>query len=575
MPLSDAEQLMLELVNRARLDPLAEAARFGIALNADLPAGTLNGSAKQVLAPNELLNNAADTQSQWLLDTGLFQHEGPGGNAPADRAFNAGYVRTGWFGENLDVQGTSGVLDLNTVIVTQHEDLFRSHGHRENILNGNYEEIGIGQLAGTFSFAGIGPLNSSMVAQEFAQNVPKVFVTGVIYTDKDSDGFYSIGEGISGYAVSAQGDSTSSQSTGGYALALTPGANVAVTLGGGIEVLADLASETGKIDVVGGDLLLSSVNLVLVSNINKAALLGVANLSLEGAGGADDLTGNKGNNTLMGRAGDDRIEGGDGNDLLRGDDGNDYLHGNSGNDTVSGGVGNDEAIGGPGDDMVSGGDGNDTLTGGNGADTLDGGDGDDLIFAQAGDDVVYGGDGRDSVHLGIGSDIYVGNGSGSDTVRGLAGHDTITGGSDGDLLMGHLGHDVIDGAGGNDTIEGGIGHDRLSGGDGNDLLDGAPGWDTIEGGAGNDTLIGSLGNDQMTGGSGADTFVFTARSGWDTVTDYEDGTDILNITYARASYAQLNIAQDGADVTIWYGSGGIVLQDTHLSQISADDFIFG
>ena len=160
-------------------------------------------------------------------------------------------------------------------------------------------------------------------------------------------------------------------------------------------------------------------------------------------------------------------------------------------------------------------------------------------------------------------------------MRGLAGHDTITGGSDGDLLMGHLGHDVIDGAGGDDTIQGGIGHDRLSGDDGNDLLDAAPGWDTLNGGAGDDTLIGSLGNDEMTGGTGADTFVFTARSGWDTVTDYQDGIDILNITYQNTSYNKLLITQEGADVTIWYGSGGIVLENTHISEITADDFVFG
>lgn len=36
MTISAAEQLLIELINRARLDPLAEAQRLGIDLNAGL-----------------------------------------------------------------------------------------------------------------------------------------------------------------------------------------------------------------------------------------------------------------------------------------------------------------------------------------------------------------------------------------------------------------------------------------------------------------------------------------------------------------------------------------------------------
>ena len=49
------EQLVLELINRARLDPAAEAARFGIALNEGLPAGTISTAAKQPLAMDDAL----------------------------------------------------------------------------------------------------------------------------------------------------------------------------------------------------------------------------------------------------------------------------------------------------------------------------------------------------------------------------------------------------------------------------------------------------------------------------------------------------------------------------------------
>ena len=52
---SAQEQLMLEMINRARLDPKAEAARLGISLNQGIAAGAISSSAKQPLAPNELL----------------------------------------------------------------------------------------------------------------------------------------------------------------------------------------------------------------------------------------------------------------------------------------------------------------------------------------------------------------------------------------------------------------------------------------------------------------------------------------------------------------------------------------
>jgi hypothetical protein len=57
--LADEEQLILELINRARANPEAEASRLGISLNASLPAGTITAAPKQPLAPNQQLQNAS------------------------------------------------------------------------------------------------------------------------------------------------------------------------------------------------------------------------------------------------------------------------------------------------------------------------------------------------------------------------------------------------------------------------------------------------------------------------------------------------------------------------------------
>ncbi len=57
--MTDQEQLLLELVNRACANPLAEAARYGIDLNQGLDPGTLNGNFKQPLSPHQALVDAA------------------------------------------------------------------------------------------------------------------------------------------------------------------------------------------------------------------------------------------------------------------------------------------------------------------------------------------------------------------------------------------------------------------------------------------------------------------------------------------------------------------------------------
>src|SRR4030095_5685138 len=96
------EQYMLELVNRARLDPAAEAALYGVNL------GTISATSKQPLAANDLLLVAAENHSQWMLDTDTFSHTGAGGSDPGDRMAAAGYTFTrGWgWGGNIARQGT-------------------------------------------------------------------------------------------------------------------------------------------------------------------------------------------------------------------------------------------------------------------------------------------------------------------------------------------------------------------------------------------------------------------------------------------------------------------------------------
>src|SRR3954462_9960289 len=79
------EQYVVELINRARANPAGEAAKYGIDLNEGLKAGTISTAAKQALALNPSLTDAARLHSQWMIDTDTFSHTGANGSTPGDR----------------------------------------------------------------------------------------------------------------------------------------------------------------------------------------------------------------------------------------------------------------------------------------------------------------------------------------------------------------------------------------------------------------------------------------------------------------------------------------------------------
>lgn len=170
-----------------------------------------------------------------------------------------------------------------------------------------------------------------------------------------------------------------------------------------------------------------------------------------------------------------------------------------------------------GDDIIRTKEGNDRIYDGFGADTVDAGAGNDTIFAGAGADSFDGGLGRDTLSYETGRAVtvnletgFTGRGAKADSFTGF---ENLTGSDRGkDRLFGSEGANVIKGNGGGDRISGLGGRDKLLGG------------------AGNDQLIGGQGNDKLTGGSGADVFVFAAGFGRDTVLDFQDNIDRLNLS---------------------------------------------
>lgn len=404
MPITAAEQYAIELINRARLDPLGEAARQGTKLNAGLPYngfGAIEITAKQVLAPHAALDRSATGHGTWMAETGRFSHTGKGNSTDKDRIVAAGYKLngSGWAtGENLAHASGLGTA-TKKVIETHFTTLWNSPGHRANMMAEKFREVG---SAETYSRYG------DFLTLNFALNAQVAYVTGVAYADKNSDGFYSMGEGRGGLAMQIKGGAAiTTEAAGGYGLSAKFGTTVTVLIGPKTEIEVDLTEGNVKVDVVDGNMLLVSGDVKLVKGIADAALLGVVKADLTGNSVANALTGNSAANTLDGKGGADVLKGLGGNDRLIGGGGNDQLIGGAGNDRLQGDAGNDRLKGEAGNDRLDGGADNDTLEGGAGNDTLDGGAGADVLRGGAGKDALNGAAGTDRLNGGEGADSFV------------------------------------------------------------------------------------------------------------------------------------------------------------------------
>src|SRR3954471_1192809 len=242
-----AEQYLLELVNRARADPAAEAARLGVDLNEGLPPGTITGTAKQPLAFNPQLGDAARSHTRWMLDNDTFTHdEGP--VAPPEQMRAAGYVFKGaWrWGQNIWWNGrwAPEVPSLYPTVAAIHTGLFvdadvAGRGHRLDILNDKFKEIGVAAAPGMHVTGGH-TYNVVGVTEDFAVRGGRrgAFLTGVAYADADGDHFYTPGEGLGGVTITAtrarghRSFATTTWVAGGYNLHLPKG-TYRVTASGG------------------------------------------------------------------------------------------------------------------------------------------------------------------------------------------------------------------------------------------------------------------------------------------------------------------------------------------------------
>jgi hypothetical protein len=226
------EQYLLELIN-------AERAKVGA----------------QPLAFNGDLSEAAEGHSKWMLATDTFSHTGAGGSSATTRMTNAGYTLSGsWAtGENIAWATTRAPSGYADEVLLLHNNLMNSSGHRANILNNNFREVGLGFEVGDYNGR-----ESAFVTQNFAKSGSDLFLTGVAFDDKNNNKFYDPGEGLAGItvtAISSTGASftTQTKNAGGYDLVLKPGTYTVTFSGAGIETsthTVQIGTRNVKLDLV-------------------------------------------------------------------------------------------------------------------------------------------------------------------------------------------------------------------------------------------------------------------------------------------------------------------------------------
>jgi hypothetical protein len=270
---TDEEQLMLELINRARANPDSEGIRlktttdqnilnsysyFGTPTPSQVESDFSGYPVRPPLAFNTHLITAARGHDNAMITYDSQYHVGPDGD-PGTRMANAGYVLSGGWGENVFAFGNTDIWydDASFLIDFGNPGL----GHRHNIMNFAtddqvYTEVGIGIVHGMGSGNPNGDVGPVLTTEDFAVNNNENFVLGVVYSDLNDNGFYDEGEGDSGVKITLSSGSNYyavSSGSGGYAIPFTGNGIVTITATGGpfatpVQESVNLNGQNVKVD---------------------------------------------------------------------------------------------------------------------------------------------------------------------------------------------------------------------------------------------------------------------------------------------------------------------------------------
>ena len=260
---TDLEQQCLELINRARANPQAEALRLAFPTDPSVLASYkfynvdtnllvtqfASITPAQPLAFNAILMAAGRQHSQWMLVNDVQSHA-EGALLTDQRFINAGYPwnKGGSFGENIFAYTLSvpyAHVAFNTDWGNGIGGMQTPPGHRNSIHKDIFREAGIGLIFG--SNTNVGP---QLITEEFGfLQATRPFVTGVAYYDLNGNQFYDPGEGIQGVRVDLEGSDryAVTTSSGAYAVPYSGSGARRVQFSG-----AGFLTSTQSVTLVGG-----------------------------------------------------------------------------------------------------------------------------------------------------------------------------------------------------------------------------------------------------------------------------------------------------------------------------------
>lgn len=239
------EQYVLERLNRARLDPVGEGQRLADWLR-NTPVGrsvvgyyhtnpdqvAADFAALPAVAPlgfdPALLTSARRYADDLAVHGGAFPAAGPhvgwDGSTPDQRVWEAGYRDADGedgFGGECGASSSRSVDEIHAGYLIDWGN--PGLGHRYLRMNSApyYRQVGIGlatvPAGGSYSYGNLEEAEDyGVTASETA------FLLGVVYTDRNANGLYDVGEGVAGATVTVEGGAyyTVTSASGGYAVLL-------------------------------------------------------------------------------------------------------------------------------------------------------------------------------------------------------------------------------------------------------------------------------------------------------------------------------------------------------------------
>ena len=233
---------------------------FGVNLVLMQAQFALIGSAPP-LSMNATLLSAARAHSQNMLQNNYQGHSGPDGSLTTRLAsYTSG--ANGWsIGENVYAYSKSvwyghAGFEVDWGGSALNGGMQSPPGHRENIHNTTFREVGVGVVLG--SGGGSGGVGPQLVTQDFGTVGGLLpFVTGVVYRDLNNNGFYDPGEGVGGVTVTIANVNSFAvtASAGGYSVPVAGSGNYTVTFSGGSapttqKVVSVINAQNAKADYI-------------------------------------------------------------------------------------------------------------------------------------------------------------------------------------------------------------------------------------------------------------------------------------------------------------------------------------